>query len=188
MLSSQLAISVLNCNSRNPVSDNYNKAMDSGYPLEWFAEAVEDFLICDICGKVLQSPRATRCGHVYCQRCLEFWIDYYGICPKRCGEIEVDTLKKAPHTEKRILSLKVRCKYENFGCRNLVTLAEKQKHEKRCICRQSDPRQPPAEAKNSLSQDSYVEMASRGRVRLPSAMSTSQMTHRVKCSPKVPVR
>lgn len=181
----QLAAAALNCKGGNPASATYAKTMDSGYPLEWFAEAVEEFLICEICGKVLQSPLATQCGHVYCQHCLEFWIEYYGICPKRCGEIEVDTLKKAPHIEKRILSLKVRCKYHKYGCRDLFSLADKHKHEKKCLCRKSELKHSPIAAKNSLSQDSYVEMASRGRVNLPSTMYSSQIFQQDKCSPEV---
>lgn len=137
--------------------------MDSGYPLEWFVDPVEDSHICEICGKVLRFPRSTPCGHVFCLHCLEFWIEYYGICPKRCGEIELETTSSVGSLEKRIQSLQTRCKYHKRGCKAIVALEEKEKHEKRCIRRERKVTVHFPVEGVALSQDSYVEMASRGR-------------------------
>jgi hypothetical protein len=134
--------------------------MDSGYPLDWFKETVESDLICEICGKVLHVPRATPCGHIFCLRCVEFWIEYYGICPKRCGEIDVDGLSKDPQVEKRIMELPVHCKYNTYGCEAKVALADKQKHEKKCTYKSKQTTASPSHGRNSFSQDTYVEMAS----------------------------
>ena len=160
----QLQLTSLNC-KRSPACIAYastaTTTMDSGYPLDWFSESVDTQLICEICGKVLQSPRATPCGHRFCLHCLEFWIEYYGICPKRCGEIELESLRKDPQIEKRILALPVYCKYQNSGCNAQIPLAEKQKHEKKCIYKgKAELPNILVENKNSLSQDTYVEMAS----------------------------
>ena len=150
--------------------------MDSGYPLEWFVSTPPQTFICEICGKILNTPKSTSCcGESFCCRCLEFWNDYYGICPKRCGEMEMDSLRKENKLEKIIQSLPVYCQYSNGGggCTARITLAEKQRHERKC---QYKPKNTPSSAqskpslsskreKNSSSssvekQDTYVEMAS----------------------------
>ena len=106
--------------------------MESGYPSEWFVEPVDEYLKCGICSKVLRSPRATACGHVFCKHCIISWIDYYGICPNRCDELDVHQLSKALHIEKRVAGLIVRCKYRRSGCGVHIPLAEKHHHEKGC--------------------------------------------------------
>lgn len=176
MLSTPLkcAVATLHCRQ---VNSAYVRAMDSGYPLEWFTDPVEDCHICGVCGKVLRSPRTTPCGHVFCLRCLEFWIEYYGICPKRCGEIELETVSREVKVEKRIQSLLTRCKYHKRGCKEQITLAEKQRHEKKCIRRGLTHKAVvhfPLDNRVALSQDSYVEMASRGRAGLPADSTCPQ--------------
>ena len=153
------------------VSTAYAKAMDSGYPLDWFVEPVDERCICEICGKVLRFPRSTPCGHVFCLHCLEFWIEYYGVCPKRCGEIELETTTSAGSLEKHIQSLQTRCKYHRHGCKSCISLEEKEKHEKRCIRRECKASN--SKAVSSQQQDSYVEMASRGRADLQQAADTT---------------
>ena len=170
MLSTPLKFAVATLHGKK-VNPEYARAMDSGYPLEWFSEPVEDCYICEVCGKVLRSPKATPCGHVFCLHCLEFWIEYYGICPKRCGEIELETICRAVDIERRIQSLLTHCKYHKRGCKAQIPLVEKERHEKRCIRRglahKNTVHFPLNTDRVALSQDSYVEMASRGRADLP---------------------
>lgn len=110
--------------------------MSCGYPPDWFAEPVDDYLKCGICSKVLRSPRVTTCGHVYCKQCILPWIEQYGVCPNRCGELDSRQLSKAVHFEKRIISgLLTKCKYSDFGCRAQIPLADKHRHEKSCVFR-----------------------------------------------------
>lgn len=109
---------------------------DGGYPTGWFVEPIDDYLKCGICGQVLKDPRATQCGHVFCSRCLSSWIDNYGICPNRCGEVEVETTRRALHIEKRISGLFVVCKNQRLGCAVQVQLIDKESHEKSCPYRE----------------------------------------------------
>lgn len=110
---------------------------DSGYPLQWFVDyrSVDEYLKCGICGNVLRDPRATNCGHVFCLSCLLGWIDSYGICPQRCGEVEADQMKRALHIEKRISGLLTLCKYQQYGCMVQVPLVDKTLHESTCSYR-----------------------------------------------------
>lgn len=179
MLQLQHLTSGLNCSSVQTRAFRgiaKQKIMDSGYPLEWFVSTPPQTFICEICGKILNTPKSTSCcGESFCCRCLEFWNDYYGICPKRCGEMEMDTLRKENKLEKIIQSLPVYCQYSNGGggCTAMITLAEKQKHERKCQHKpknttnsaQSKPALSSKREKNSSSssvekQDTYVEMAS----------------------------
>ncbi len=109
--------------------------MNSGYPLEWFAEQVEDYLKCGVCNKVMHNPCATNCGHVFCKDCLQSWIEYYGVCPNRCGEVELQQVTRPLHIEKRISGLLVRCKYVRLGCNIKLALLDKTKHEINCLHR-----------------------------------------------------
>ena len=168
MFQLQLAAAALNCKGGNPAcASTYSTAqknMDSGYPLDWFTDKVDEKLICEICGKVLQSPRATPCcSKTFCLHCLEFWIEYYGVCPKRCGEIEADGLRRDPDIEKNIQALSVHCK---FGCKAKLVLEDKLKHERKCSHKQPEDQtsaEPGGEMErksSTQSQDTYVEMAS----------------------------
>lgn len=182
----QLQLSSLNCKG-SPACTIYagTNTMDSGFPIDWFCETVPEDLICEICGKVLNAPKETRCGHNFCQRCLEFWIEYYGICPKRCGEIDLESIKKENKLEKRIMSLPVYCKYKQHGCESIVLLADKQRHEKKCPVRPKaeknaailEQTSPIHERKvSSISQDTYVEMASGVAPHKTTPASTSHET------------
>ncbi len=105
---------------------------DSGYPLEWFAGPIDAHLVCGICGNVLKDPRATACGHVFCRKCIHAWIDEYGVCPARCGEVEVEALHRASHIDKKVSCLMTSCKYTKVGCKAILKLADKELHERTC--------------------------------------------------------
>ena len=183
MIQLQHITSGLNCSSsvratkacRGIVNKTSTTAMDSGYPLDWFMLTPTQNFICEICGKVLNCPKSTSCcGNSFCSRCLDFWSDYYGICPKRCGEIELDSLRKENKLEKIIQSLPVHCQYSTSsggGCSAKITLADKPKHEKRCPHKpktSSNPAPDKTSKKDKTTspsahgekQDTYVEMAS----------------------------
>ena len=95
-------------------------------------ESIDAYLTCGICGMVMRSPRATKCGHVFCRQCLHTWIESYGVCPERCGEIEVESLRRAQLIDKQISCLLTSCKYYKAGCKALIQLSEKESHEKKC--------------------------------------------------------
>ena len=99
-------------------------------------EPIDDYLNCGICGQVLKDPRATQCGHVFCNHCLTTWIHNYGICPNRCGEVEVENTRRALHIEKRISGLFIVCSNLHLGCAVQVQLIDKERHEKSCPYRQ----------------------------------------------------
>ncbi|NXA07564.1 LNX2 protein, partial [Sapayoa aenigma] len=46
-----------------------------------FQDEVDDELICHICLQPLLQPMDTPCGHTYCFRCLENFLQEYSFCP-----------------------------------------------------------------------------------------------------------
>lgn len=107
-------------------------ATECGYPLEWFAQSVDESYKCGICCQVLRDPTTTKCGHVYCSQCISSWVNYYSVCPERCGELEVDSLRRIEHMDHLISGLAVHCKNKSIGCGAQVSLAEKHLHEESC--------------------------------------------------------
>ena len=105
---------------------------DCGYPLEWFAQPVDDNFKCGICCHVMRDPTATKCGHVYCAKCISSWVSYYGVCPERCRDLEISSLKPSPQLAKLISGLAVQCKNKTAGCRTRPSLDQKHFHEQSC--------------------------------------------------------
>ena len=105
---------------------------EGGYPLDWFCELLDESLKCGICCKVLREPRVTPCGHIYCSPCLTPWLDSYGVCPKRCEEVEVDSLRTRIQLDAYISGLYTHCKNKRAGCTEQVPLIEKHLHENIC--------------------------------------------------------
>ena len=103
-----------------------------GYPPEWFAQPLVDSLICGICNKVLREPIVTPCGHIYCCHCVFPWVERYGVCPKRCEEVELESLRLRVQLEKFISGLYTHCKNKRAGCTEQVPLVDKHLHEKHC--------------------------------------------------------
>ena len=117
----------------------------SGYLLESFVEPVDESLICRICRGVLNSPRKTPCGHVFCLSCLSSWIEYYGVCPNRCGDVELIEITHAVDIERCVFDLLKRCKYSSIGCKKQSKLSEIEQHERVCTyqhCGSKKPQQP----------------------------------------------
>uniref|UniRef100_A0A8B9R2A8 RING-type domain-containing protein n=1 Tax=Anas platyrhynchos TaxID=8839 RepID=A0A8B9R2A8_ANAPL len=60
-----------------------------GFDPERFAAPVAAELQCKLCGRVLEEPLATPCGHVFCAGCLLPWAARRGRCPLRCRPLAV---------------------------------------------------------------------------------------------------
>lgn len=115
----------------------------TGYPLEWFVEPVDESFKCGICKQVIRDRTVTPCGHVYCFQCISSWAGLYGVCPERCGEVELHSLScpgPLDTISQFISGLSVHCQNRPAGCRIQIRLAEKCKHEQ--ICPHRRPRDP----------------------------------------------
>ena len=103
-----------------------------GFPPEWFSQPLDQYLFCSICSRILRHPKVTPCGHVFCSVCITYWVERYGVCPKRCEEVEIDSLRLKVQLEKFISGLYTHCKNKRAGCTEQVRLVDKHLHEKQC--------------------------------------------------------
>lgn len=110
-------------------------SLRNGYPLEWFTGPIDEGFKCGICSLVLRDPTITKCGHVYCARCISSWAGYYGVCPECCRQVELDSLSCPLELSTIVSGLAVRCKNRPAGCKAQIRLAEKHLHEQICSYR-----------------------------------------------------
>lgn len=104
----------------------------SGYPPEWFSQPPDHSLLCGICNRVFREPKVTPCGHIFCYICISSWLERYGVCPRRCKEVEIDSLRPKVQLEKFISGLYTHCKNKRAGCTEQIRLVDKHLHEKQC--------------------------------------------------------
>uniref|UniRef100_A0A8C3TLD8 RING-type domain-containing protein n=1 Tax=Catharus ustulatus TaxID=91951 RepID=A0A8C3TLD8_CATUS len=52
-----------------------------------------DSLQCGLCGRVLEEPLSTPCGHVFCAGCLLPWAARRRRCPLRCRPLAAAELR-----------------------------------------------------------------------------------------------
>ena len=135
---------------------------DCGYPQEWFAQPVDESFKCGICCHVMKDPTVTRCGHVYCARCISSWVSYYGGCPERCRDLDIGSLRPSPQMAKFISGLVVQCKNKTAGCQARPILSEKLQHEHACPFRPSLNTRLFSSRKISLSQQDLFGDPSKG--------------------------
>lgn len=163
-----------------------------GYPLDWFAEAVDDSYKCGICSQVLKNPTTTKCGHMYCFHCLSSWVSRYGVCPERCRELELDTLKPTLRIHHLISGLAVHCKNKSAGCRVQVSLADKLLHEESCPYSRAGGLRKLLLSKFSLSQLDLSEerkfQVSHKRAKSSEGGSNTRINYNTVAKPKTPKR
>ncbi|XP_020572004.1 putative E3 ubiquitin-protein ligase SINA-like 6 [Phalaenopsis equestris] len=90
-------------------------------------ETGPDVLRCPICFNPL-TPRIYQCrnGHIVCSHCCPKLKNRCHVCSQPLGR------RRCIALEKVIESIKSPCKHANFGCRAILSFAEKVAHEKYC--------------------------------------------------------
>eukprot|EP00301_Raphidiophrys_heterophryoidea_P010071 c15112_g1_i1.p1 GENE.c15112_g1_i1~~c15112_g1_i1.p1 ORF type:complete len:441 (+),score=64.94 c15112_g1_i1:48-1325(+) len=107
----------------------------SGFDTERFRTSVDDF-ICAICCGVLNVPRQTPCGHVFCEACISGWLANNPVSPCSCPVCKVHIsraqLVKPLFAFTNLLnSLKIKCSFD--GCEDsTITLEKIANHELQC--------------------------------------------------------
>ncbi|XP_074631365.1 TNF receptor-associated factor 6-like isoform X1 [Acropora palmata] len=109
----------------------------SGYEYDFLSLVDEDF-ICQICHLPLKQAILTRCGHRFCNECLN---EYFRRLKNRkqnpecpCDREKIDTEKDIfpdKASQRKILSYKVKCPSD--GCQWTGELRDVETHEESCI-------------------------------------------------------
>ena len=101
-----------------------------GYDVTRCPVEVDAELICSICQGVLEAPKLTECGHMFCTLCINQWLCSNPTCPMDRKSLTIAELK--PDVEQNILDqlsgLEIRC--ENNGCSATLPLFNITKHVK----------------------------------------------------------
>ena len=114
-----------------------------GYDDERFESIVDQNFHCLICYNVLKDPvMCRRNQHYFCRGCItEHLRRNFHICPTCADELTVETLAEVPRIVKTYLNeRRIRCDFENRGCRKLVLLQNLNRHVAECgfspvVCR-----------------------------------------------------
>ena len=106
-----------------------------GYDDERFESTVDQNFHCLICYNVLKDPvMCKRNQHYFCHGCItEHLRRNSHTCPTCADELTVETLAEVPRIVKTYLNeRKIRCDYEDRGCRELVQLQNLNRHVAEC--------------------------------------------------------
>ena len=106
-----------------------------GYDDERFESIVDQHFHCLICYNVLKDPvMCRRNQHYFCRGCItEHLRRNSHTCPTCADELTVDTLTNVPRIVTDYLNgRKIRCDYEDRGCRELVQLQNLNRHVAEC--------------------------------------------------------
>ena len=106
-----------------------------GYDDERFESIVDQHFHCLICYNVLKDPvTCKRNQHYFCRGCItEHLRGNSHTCPTCADELTVETLTDAPRIVTDYLNgRKIRCDYEDRGCRELVQLQNLNRHVAEC--------------------------------------------------------
>ena len=106
-----------------------------GYDDERFDTIIDRHFHCLICYNVLKDPvMCRRNQHYFCRGCItEHLRRNSHTCPTCADELTVDTLTNVPRIVTDYLDeRKIRCDYEDRGCRELVQLQNLQRHVAEC--------------------------------------------------------
>ena len=106
-----------------------------GYDDERFESMVDQNFHCLVCYNVLKDPvMCRRNQHYFCRGCITIHLRRNSqTCPTCADELTVETLSEVPRIVNTYLNeRKIRCDYEDRGCRELVQLQNLNRHVAEC--------------------------------------------------------
>ena len=112
-----------------------NYSLTLGYDDRRFESIVDQNFHCLVCYNVLKDPvMCRRNQHYFCRGCItEHLRRNSHTCPTCADELTVETLGEVPRIVKTYLNeRKIRCDYEDRGCRDLVQLQNLNRHVLEC--------------------------------------------------------
>lgn len=94
-----------------------------------FVVPPEDKYRCESCRLVLVSPRQTECGHRFCSSCINDLLRRQNpVCPVDMVPLFNDKIFRDVCCQREILALKVFCRSESNGCKELMALQQLPDH------------------------------------------------------------
>ncbi|KAL1249726.1 hypothetical protein QQF64_020731 [Cirrhinus molitorella] len=103
-----------------------------GFDRDRFEGPVDPDFICKLCGKVLEDPLSTPCGHVFCAACALQWLSKVSSCPVQCQKISTKELNHVLPLKNLILKLDIKCDHRERGCNQVMKLQHLSEHAETC--------------------------------------------------------
>ncbi|KAH1165076.1 ligand of Numb protein X 2-like [Mauremys mutica] len=98
-----------------------------------FQDEVDDELVCHICLQPLLQPMDTPCGHTYCFKCLENFMQEYNFCPMDRKKLSFQHCRKSSLLVRNLLDkLTILCPFQK-ECQQTMQRCELEAHlQNRC--------------------------------------------------------
>jgi len=110
-----------------------------GYDFEFIEDVPED-LICTLCHFALKNPvQIESCGHTFCEDCFNQTKDHAATnstdfcCPLDRQVIDINRVFNNKADERKVLNLKVKCRYFVDECDWIGELRDAAEHETKCL-------------------------------------------------------
>uniref|UniRef100_A0A8B9FIY5 Ligand of Numb protein X 2-like protein n=1 Tax=Amazona collaria TaxID=241587 RepID=A0A8B9FIY5_9PSIT len=125
-----------------------------------FQDEVDDELICHICLQPLLQPMDTPCGHTYCFKCLENFMQEYNFCPMDRKKLSFQQCHKSSLLVRNLLDkLIVFCPFK-AECQQTMQRCELEAHlQNRCNPISKGKEDPPARVETNTPKDPEVPSA-----------------------------
>uniref|UniRef100_A0A8D2L2Z1 LNX2 protein n=1 Tax=Varanus komodoensis TaxID=61221 RepID=A0A8D2L2Z1_VARKO len=105
-----------------------------------FQDEVDDDLTCHICLQPLLQPMDTPCGHTYCFKCLENFMQEYNFCPMDRKKLSFQSCRKSSLLVRNLLDkLMVHCPFHD-DCKLTMQRCELEAHLQNRFASVSNPR------------------------------------------------
>src|SRR5258705_13878407 len=95
-----------------------------GLDCDRFKDSVPEEFICSICCNVFLKPvQKLLCEHMFCEECINSWLEREQTCPIDRERMMVAELKPGPRLLISLLGkLEIKCKFVISGCDTFVKL------------------------------------------------------------------
>ncbi|KAL4237752.1 hypothetical protein ACF0H5_002464 [Mactra antiquata] len=105
-----------------------------GYSVQRFIGPVDPNLICGICSAVLEDAVLTPCGHTFCARCINTWLDRpsTNTCPECRSNVVLCDIKPVLSLRNLINGFDVECEHNERGCKVILKLERLKNHLDTC--------------------------------------------------------
>ncbi|XP_038074747.1 tripartite motif-containing protein 26-like [Patiria miniata] len=105
-----------------------------GLASQSFVSKPDQNLLCGICKTVMKDAVLTRCGHAFCEQCLDTWLarPLSGSCPQCRASVSKFQVSPVWAIREIVSNLTVECDYGDRGCRLVMRVESLEKHRTSC--------------------------------------------------------
>ncbi|XP_077868186.1 uncharacterized protein LOC100375683 [Saccoglossus kowalevskii] len=105
-----------------------------GYGVQRFVTTPDQNLLCGICSCVVEDAVLTRCGHTFCELCLDTWLTRPNTdtCPCCRGRISKYQVSPVWSLRAIVNSLDIECDHKERGCKMVVRMESLSAHLESC--------------------------------------------------------